>query len=477
VPAARGAGGPYPAGYTHNANILDSLQNLLNHQLLAQPITPRDVVWVMSSGVATDEIAFDDFLDPNAFIVSNMQASITQLYNENGESLAIPKAHNGQVRSLEGVLLLAANYELHPELDEAIHLQNAATSLDWSPPSYGLVEAGTARVEPVALGGVQGRGFWLSGTNEIRYAVPAQEQSVRDVPWYVGIYVDPRYHDEEVHTLLQLPDGSAVRLLGRSGLHYLRNEEIIHEIALPDTEGWIHLGWRLAPGGRDLTLLVEGFPLDRFTADEPLFGMLEGDFVVGLAGTEAWGFRGWIDDLVVLAHDVNPEVACNHARGTLIGGDPGLGESYPDWAHGQIAAAAGEPASGRFSCFTDHTDDYAAHRGNLPEGTTSLREAITFPEGPLRAGAPRPDSSQNSFCLSCHHAAGQGGLSLDALSFQAGLFAEDDPRRQPLQPPRRVFGNIPPGWIPPGPGVGSPAEALQAPEEGLLIDPWLLPSG
>ena len=30
------------------------------------------------------------------------------------------------------------------------------------------------------------------------------------------------------------------------------------------------------------------------------------------------GFRGWIDELVVLAHAPNVEVACNHARGTLV---------------------------------------------------------------------------------------------------------------------------------------------------------------
>ncbi|MEE2829233.1 MAG: hypothetical protein VX498_08595 [Myxococcota bacterium] len=476
LPAARAAGGPYPAGYTHNANILDSIQNLANHQRLAQPITPRDVVWVMSSGVATDEIAFDDFVDPNAFILSNMQASITQLYDGEGRSLGIPKVNNGQVRSLEGVLLLAANYELHPEEDEDIHLQNAATSLNWEVPSYGLVDAGTGRVEPVALGGVQGRGFWLSGTNEIRYAVPAQPRPVRDVSWYMGIFIDPRYDEDEVHSLFQFPDGSGVRLLGRSFLHYLRNGEVIHEVALPETEGWIHLGWQLAPGGRDLTLLVDGFPLDRLAAEEPLFGLIEGDFVIGQAGEKAWGFRGWIDDLHVLAHGVTPEVACNHARGTLVRWEADQESSFPDWAHAEIAAAAGGSPADRYSCFADHSDDYAAHLGNLPEGASSVRDAITFPEGPLRAGAPRPDSTTNPFCLSCHHAAGQGGLGLEALVFQPGLPTEDDPRRQPLQPPRRVFGNIPAGWIPPGPGAGSPSEALQAPEEGLLIDPWLLPS-
>ena len=49
---------------------------------------------------------------------------------------------------------------------------------------------------------------------------------------------------------------------------------------------------------------------------------------------------------------------------------------------------------------------------NVPTGATPVREAINFPEGPLRAGAPRPDSSTNTFCLSCHHAEGRGNYGL-----------------------------------------------------------------
>ena len=53
--------------------------------------------------------------------------------------------------------------------------------------------------------------------------------------------------------------------------------------------------------------------------------------------------------------------------------------------------------------------------------------------------------------------------------------AEEDPRRQPLQGLRRVFGNVPGDWIPPGAGPGSPAQATVAPPEGLLVDRWTLP--
>jgi hypothetical protein len=469
IDANRSSGGPYPDGYTHNANILDSLQNLLNFAASAQPVTPRDVVWLMSSGVATDEIAFDDFLDPNAFIVSNMQASITQLYHETLGSLALPYHHNGQVRTLDGILI-AAVYTLHPDQDEAIHVQNAATSLRWNVPAYGFVEAGTARIEPVALGGVNGRGLWLSGYNEVRYAIPEQPRAV-DGDWYVGIFIDARSAEEEVHHLLDFPDGTGVRLAGRETLQYTVGEALVHDVELPPSSGWIHLGWRIRDGGREVSLLLDGMGYDRYEGD-PLFQMVEGDFVVGRAGLEAWGFRGWIDDLTVLAHDVGPEVGCNHAGGTLIDGADGPADA-PGWARDEIRERIG--TSGALACFADSSADWGAHLGNLPAGAVGLRERLLFPEGPLSAGEPRPESRENSFCTTCHHSDGRGGLTLDALD-RRDVAAENDRRRQPLQPPRRVFGNIPAGWIPPDPGPGSPTEALVAPPEGLLIDRWVLPA-
>jgi hypothetical protein len=482
VDRGRNEEGPYPPGYTHNANIMDSLQNLFNHQAAARPVTPRDVVWVMSTGVATDEVVFDDLLDPNAFIVSSMTASITQLYDESGASMAIPQHHNGAVRTLDDVPLILAMYDLQPEQDAEIHLQNGATSLLWDVPAFGRVAAGTGRVEPVALGGIAGRGFWLSGTNEIRYTVPAQTQPVRDQAWTLGIYLDPRVADEEVHTLFRFPDGSGVQLEGRSALRFLDGSVLAHRVALPQTDGWVHLGLQMAAGNRQITVLVDGMPVERMTRDTALFVPSEGDLVVGEAGDEAWGFRGWIDDFVLLAHAVDPEVGCNHAGGTLVRVDDNpswlaRAEASPAWAHDAVAVAAGEEPGGRYACYTDHSDDMAAHLANLPTGTASVRGAILFPEGPLAFGVPRPDSSDNGFCLTCHHEDGQGGLSLDALELRPDVVAEHDERRQPTQPPRRVFGNIPAGWIAPGDGPGGPAVDGVAPAEGLLIDTLVLAEG
>jgi hypothetical protein len=416
-----------------------------------------------------------------------MQASITQVYDDAGRSMSVPHHHNGQVRRLQLPLALALAYVLQPDLDDEIHVQNAATSLRWNVPSYGRVEAGTARVEPVALGGITGRGFWLSGENEIRYTVGAQPRPVGESDWYVGVFLDPRYDDQETRVVAKFPDGSVIRLVGRDRVEYVTGGRVVHVVALPQDEGWMHLGWTLRDGNREVTLLHDGFALDRFQSDVPLFELLEGDLVIGQARPDRAGyrgFRGWIDELKVFAYAPNPEVACNHANGTLVEleGDtsahPSLAaaDRYPSWGHDDVAAAAGHEPGARFACFHDYTRDYGAHLGNIPVGAVSVREAITFPEGPIRAGAPRPDSSGNVFCHTCHHAEGRGGLALHALDYEASVNAEDDYRRQPLQPPRRVFGNIPAGWIPKGPGPGSPEAATQAPPEGLLIDLWLLPA-
>lgn len=129
------------------------------------------------------------------------------------------------------------------------------------------------------------------------------------------------------------------------------------------------------------------------------------------------------------------------------------------------------PAFPQYVCYHDYSDDNQAHHFNLPAGLTALREAINFPEGPLYFDAPRPDSSANEFCLSCHHAKGVVGLGVDALTFNPQLQAKEDPRRQPTQPPAKVYGNVPGNWF-----TGAPAPGFITGEMGAYLDEWVLPS-
>lgn len=454
---------PYPDGYTHNANVLDSLQNLFNHGMHADPITPRDVVWVMSNGVATDEVVFDDMLDPNALILSNMQASVTPIYNDLGWSIAVPKHHNGQVRRFNGPPSGITDYVLSGDEDEAIHLQNGSTSLDWQVPAYGHIDAGRARIEPAALGGIKGRGLWLSGDAAVHYEIPEQSKDIAAVPWYVGLFIDDRAPDE-LRELLTFPDGTQIRLRGNT-VEYLAGDVLVHTVTLTDMPTWRHLAWQMDPGNRTVTLVHNGMAYDRVELDEPMFTLSPGTLTLG--ARDGWtGIRGWVDDFTVLAHAPDLEVRCNHARGTLTAIDPTIGwtTEHPQWAHNEIGAIAGGDL---FACFTDYSTDYGATLANIPQGMRSVREAILSPEGSAEYGHPRPDSSGNGFCLSCHTEEGKGGLSIDALR-AIDLPMEEDRRRQPSQPPRRVFGNIPAGWLP-----GGPERHTQAPPEGLIVDQWL----
>lgn len=475
----------YPAGYSFNPNILDSVQNLFNTHGNLKTITPRDVVWLMSNGVATDEVVFDDYLYPDALIISNMQASITQ-GPININSGRTPHYRDGKTRNLyQGIVPV---FNIYDGGKEDIHIQNAATSLGWKVPAFGRVAQGSSRIEPVAMGGIKGKGFWLDGSNRIHYDVPAQrDKSISHYPWYISLFLDPRLAANEGKpvTLMTFPDGTAIRVVASNNslrrVQYLRGGTVLADIGVFAKAGWRHLGLQLEPGNRAVTLLVDGFAYARHNFSVPLFQMQQGALILGGTGEVSTSFRGWIDEFKVLAQQPNVEVACNHAQGTLVAVDHhdkwlATASRFPAWAHQQVAQLAGAEvaASGYYACFHHYRRDWGAHLANIPSGTRGLRERINFPEGPLRFGQPRPDSTANAFCLSCHHDRGKGGLTIEALAYRP-VNAEDDKRRQPSQPPQRVFGNIPAGWIAPGDGPGSPDYHSVAPAEGAKVDQWVLP--
>ncbi len=468
-----------PPGWSGNTNVLDSIENLFNFHAQMRTVTPRDIVWTLSNGHATDEFAFDDYLDPDAFIVSSMIASVVA--DPMSGLVHYPYYKNG--------------YPLLPISlpPEDVHLQNAATPLPdrWRVPAYGRVAVGTGRAESNALGGVTGRGFWLSGTNRVEYEVPEQPQDIRAKSWYVAIFVDPRaVADGTGRTLFTFPDGSQVRLDGRRAVSYLDGSgSVVRSIDLPPSalsRGWMHLAVELAPGNRQATLLLDGFAYDTFTHDHPLFELVPGALVVGAAPqATGGGVRGWIDDFKILARRMDPEVACNHADGTLIGvidnaAWSDIAAGYPAWAHAEVTTALashGQATHPAYACFHDYSRDYGAHPGKVPAGTASVRRALHFPEGPLHADEPRPDSTRNAFCVTCHVPGAPAGLSPRALERHDEVSTANDPRRQPSQPLPLVHGNVPAHWIAPGTGPGGPDQDVVAPDAGIPVDPWVLAGG
>ncbi|OUS02202.1 hypothetical protein A9Q81_09150, partial [Gammaproteobacteria bacterium 42_54_T18] len=466
-----------PTGY-HFASFFDSFEQRLNFWQPLRPVSPKDVTWLASTGRHTVELAFDDYLNPNAFIVSNMVGLLDRLDRD-------PRSAR-----------FAADYKdgwsvADQAFTQEVRVQNSAAALPefWHIPRSGKLH--NARIEPVALGGVRGRGIWLNGEGAyLSYDIEEQPRRVSAFPWSVGLFLDPRGEgdrkDGTEEALLQFPDGTVLSLLNRRVILYRDAEgELLHDIQLPthlENKQWVHVALNIHPGGKRIKFLLNGMLYNTFNSVQPIFQMDSGEMHVGSArvqGAEVVNFRGWLDEFKVFARQFTPEVDCNNAYGTLIGlpktyeGDwKPLAQRYPALTHEYMNNALtmrGKETYPLYACYLDNSWDYAAHLANYPEGTVSLRSAINFPEGPLYFDSPRPDSVFNSFCLDCHHETGQVGLTIDALRYKAGISAQHDSRRQPLQPPALVRGNLPVGWL--GLGWGQ-----QVGQQGTPIDPFIMPS-
>ncbi len=218
-----------PFGYFGNTTFSASPLNLFNQLPNMKPNLARDVVWQISNGTATQEVAFDDWLDPNAFILSSMAATVTWQPRCTAGSPANCNPNDGYLRYRDGNENVAVEGVGYP-----IHLQNAATTATaevasemagigikfrnkWQVPSVGVASS-DIRVEPVALGGVEGKGLWMNRTSSLTYAIPVQPTGVDSTPWYLGIFIDARTEvNGESRRLFTFPDGSSIRPLSRLG--------------------------------------------------------------------------------------------------------------------------------------------------------------------------------------------------------------------------------------------------------------------
>lgn len=497
VGAMRGNGGSaMPDLSVTNSTFMDSLENLFNGDPDLRPVTPRDVVWRLNTGHGGDEVIFDDYLDPNALIVSEMAGSL--VHDPARKHLTY---FDGFVPD-DSVALAGSG------LGGEVRMQNAATATVWTPPAHGRVVGG-ARLEPVAQGGIVGKGLWLDGLDDaLVYPIPAQPQAVDAAAWYVGLFIDGRFpNDDEARRLITWPDASYLDVVGRRALEIRHADgRLRKQIPLPaawrvvDEAGdfipqWSHVGIVSRPSqtGNDLEIYVDGM-LTRFSASAIADLQIgAGEFRVGAVAGSA-GFRGWIDEVKVLAHAPGPEVLCNHARGTLAALSDtasaawfAIAEEANDGAHARITnrlrlGGNAHLVAARYVCFHDYRATGPIGVRDLEAGMTSVRAALLFPEGPIVGGLERPDSRQNTFCLSCHvdDATTREGstwqvhpdsLSVAALAEAIGVPAWIDPRRQPLQPPARVFGHLPAELFDPpavmetvAPRVGTPVDGRLSPD-------------
>lgn len=476
VGTGRDNGGSVPTGAVDNTTFLDSWEHLFNHDDRARPATLRDVVWLINTGKASMELAFDDYLDGDALILSDGTAATTQAH---------PWASTNQPTMLDGFVQTASRTATYTGLAE---LANAATPIAtrWPIAPSGVLE-GAMRIEPVALGGIEGKGVWLAGAGQaIRYDIPAPPAGV--VPpskRTISLFVDPRPLAPGPQALLTFPDGTQVDLVDLSHLRYQRNG-FGTTIAMPALvpHAWNHLAWVVTADGNTITLFRDGYPAHQLTlpGGRKMFAVAAAAASTLRIGGRpgATSFRGWIDDLKVFARALDLEHVCNLGRGTLAqlaAGSPFTAQAALYTTHAGVAAALGVAPGASYVCVHDYVHPERSVAGDIVAPDVALRAEVLFPEGPLHAASPRPDSSANKFCLGCHVADGVAPPSLQpaALVVDPALAAQDDPRRQPMQTPARIFGNVPLDYfLQASPGSLANGE-LDAPADGEPIDPYVIP--
>ena len=476
--------------------IIDSVENLFNNVPNMIPSTIRDSVWYVNLGKVTDKVVFDEYLNHNVVVFSEW----TPVLVHNDTSVPSSRKPSRQMHYRDGFVSGAAQSKDGSGFGEDIWFQNAATGLDWDVPSYGLAYQDNAdepiRAEPVAQGGVKGRGLWLFENNRVTYTMPAQTKNIDAHSWYIGLFIDPAQNDDYERRLLTFPDGSRIDLKGRRSITVWASTRggaaVDFDIdESPDTRKWRHIGFKVKNGGAAVEFFLDGFKKGSWTASDDqketrLFRMTSGTFTLGLpsdAESHRVGFEGWTDNLLVIAQDVGPELACNYANGTLVGLKSGYAGNlavqageYPASSHQEISTlltSNGKTSYPSYACLHDYTTDIDMDTRYIPENTASVREDLNFPEGPLGVGVARPDTSDNSFCLSCHSDRNSHRpLKLAALS-STGIAVEHDTRRQPFQGPRLVYGNLPANHF----GLNSPLSDTVADVSGTVSDSSTLPSG
>lgn len=460
-------GGSRPPGHVGNCNVIDSLENLFNYDPDMVPQTPRDVVWFMSNGRSTDEVAFDDYLDLDMLVFSDMNASLTNeppsvysAYAWNTSSTSTPVV--GPRLHIHDGFEVVRNRVEGAGFQEELRFQNAATSpfLQLPPAGRAYATEGRIRVEPGALGGIHGKGAWLNGKAGILYDIPTQPNLDRD--WFVSLFVDVRLNeDHPFGELLRFPDGSGVGFLDANTLVFAGANGQVLSISLPDTvwykaRAYNHLGFALRKGGTTVDVYVNGFLFDTLQDPLPIHEIRPGHFAVGMYASTV-GFRGWIDELKVIGRVPQPGTICNHARGYIAGIDPAVSDAWSMRAvayprgHQEITTflqSHGKPSYTHYACVHDYTTEQALPPATLhPRLTRDLR----MPEGPLQWNVWRPDSRNNVFCLECHDGALGGGLGMTALApHPNGALLFEDRRRQPMMSPPWAGGTFPAEYFGPG---------------------------
>lgn len=439
------------------SNVLGSLENLTSAYRYLRPTLPRNIVWTINNSTGSDEVVFDDLIDHRSLIVSSMIPGV--------EFINAPNARSDRWYFRDG--FDGENDNKIDKQTRAILIQNAATSLTLPIPPYGHLSAG--RVEPVALGGIHGRGLWLDGTNTLSYEFSS---SITTSDLFLSIFFDSRHTNESARQLLGFPDGT--RILLNSNRLRIKKGDVQIDIPLPiKKSAWTHLGMAIAADGKSGTVYFNGMKKQSFSSGKPVLRIENSkDALLLTIGKQnpndtTPGFRGWIDELKLFAYIPTAEVICNHAFGSLhwlkdeaLSQWQDIAASYSPETHLEIynqlpqnfIKENGIPNSARFVCTADYSDHMGIYRSTLrqSEGLLSLKSALTFAsphgdsgieDGRLHWNAKRLDFRNNAHCTSCHNSEERRGLGIAALEPSSECELQDR-RLSHFQTPRYLAGQV-----------------------------------
>jgi hypothetical protein len=522
----------YDRDLTPNSTFLGSLENRLNYHTKIKPITPRDIVWHFGTTRHQDEVVFDDYIDPYFLVNAEMTGALAFDFGNGGNRSM--KHFDGFQRGLASTPI--TNFKLtntdiqntNSQIKSPVLFQNAATAPAnfLTVPPFGI-PVGDVRLEPIAKGGIYGKGVWLEKNSGLSFTVPLQTPggvlTIGDgLPpeRYISVFIDSRFDDrgglqpQRLFTLVSAnATESSVKLVPNSDLRsynsliFTIGNQTLAQLVLPadlpiNQSTWVHLGIQFFNNNSMPDAYLNGFYIgtfERLVQNTSTLSQIQNFFKpesggrIILGGTSAdasLGIRGWFDDFKFSMRNPTIEEKCNYARGTIVKiNNPRasttsalLAAKYPLRGHRNISTALGEALNGqRYICYTRYSELTAprqvlnaepfAHLKNLPEDSTSVRENLLMGSRRLIFDQNRPDFTGNKFCLSCHLQPNYipfRALNTNALT--AGTVAEqDDTRRQPMQPNQHIRGIIPENYF----GNGLPATRLKLFEK-QKIDQWIL---
>lgn len=470
---------------------INSFENRLNMFDALRPEMPFDVVWRIQNNTQRNaEIVFDEYMHKNAFAVVHMNAAVHvyDAFKENGTGMSYISQEDGFYPT--GYPFDASNptYTFNGRganhrsdfcsntgptcMGERIILQNATSN-----GSINNVRLrGGARVEPVALGGVLGKGVYLDGVNDffdLGYINDKKQE------WYAGIWLDSRETDNNVYReIFHFAGGAWIGLKRNTGDRYDaviypksgHNPQTISLGTKMQSGKYVHFGVKISQQAssarnriqRKIQIYINGDPLPDFYLSNPFVADRNGEgdglspmshgalndwtwMTVGapqlgsacLNGTcnQTRTFKGWVDEFRLYKLDAADvvqgssfdEYICNMALGSMRNGSSG------EYCEQMLLESYDRPMDLPAQRLRTHCASNVHH--NLGADPSCLRNAkLGMPA--FKPAEPRIDTSTNSFCVTCHQDINGTpiGLHLDALRV-GSVPRFYDRRRQPMEGP------------------------------------------